>query len=271
MIIKRMVAFGLIETIRNGALDMLKYLFSISFAANLAQANVSRASDFAVDVFCAPLQCCVKTRTINEENAISIGRIAQGILKIIKTRSDGNWYYCGKKLSDNESIDKSVEIAYLVVNGVKRYGMDGISPWGIVATIYNESGMDACAIGPNPRHWGYENGMLKPNKMSISHTHNDIMNFIQNNKVKKRYSRTGFDLGYCQILSKFYPGQIEQLLDKVEGIDICLLEMLRRSKEHKTKRPWLYWKVSRGAQWYSNKIRRWAKMMGASKSELNKI
>lgn len=213
---------------------------------------------------------CREAETKKSDGVIVIGKIAVGILKIIKIRA-GNWYYCGKKLNANESSEKALEISYLVVNGMKRYGMDGISPWGVVGTIYNESGMDACAIGPNPRRWGYANGMLKPNKMSISHAYGTILNFVRDAIVKRRYSKTGFDLGYCQILSKFYPGQEAQLLDKVEGLDICLLEMSRRSKEHKTKKPWLYWKVSRGAQWYANKIRGWAKIMGATKGELNKI
>jgi hypothetical protein len=200
-----------------------------------------------------------------------IGQLSNGILEIIQKRKYDKWYYCGKLLTKKEKRERSISIAYQVISSQRSIGLDNVSPWGILATIYNESGFDACALGINPRKWAYKTGLLHKNKSNITHTREEIINFIKNPKAKKRYSKSGFDLGYCQILSSFYRGQEQDMLSNDEGIRICIIEMQRRSQYNKTNMPWLYWKGTFRTQWYRNKIRRWAKIMGVPRKEMHRI
>jgi hypothetical protein len=199
-----------------------------------------------------------------------IGKLSQGIRKLVRIRDHGNWYYCGEKLGEYKQIEVSTAIAYRTVVSQYELGLD-VSPWGIIATAYNESGLDPCALGIYPRKWAYKKGMLRRKKFTCSHTRNEVLSFINNPVAKKRYSRSGFDLGICQVLSRFYRGQESDMLSITDGIRMCIIEMQRRGRRNKTNKPWLYWKGTNKTRWYRNRIRKWAKMMGASKKDMREI
>lgn len=190
-----------------------------------------------------------------------LGRISRGMVKIQK----GIWYSCGEKLNEKEQQDLAIRIAYKVLSEKPSF-----SPWGVVGTMYNESRFDTCALGLHPRKWAYQNGILKRRKLSISHSFEDILNVVTDKEADSEYSVSGFDLGLCQILSRFYPNQERALLSIVEGVGICVGEMENRATRHKTKTPWLYWR-GHAVEWYRAKIKRWAKRMGATAKELREI
>jgi hypothetical protein len=207
---------------------------------------------------------------LDEDQIRLIGKLSQGIRKLVRIRDHGNWYYCGEKLGEYEQIEISTAIAYRTVVSQYELGLD-VSPWGIIATAYNESGLDPCALGIYPRKWAYKKGMLRKRKKTCSHTRNEVLSFINNPVAKKRYSKSGFDLGICQVLSRFYRGQEPDMLSMTDGIRMCIVEMQHRSRRNKTNKPWLYWKGTRKTGWYRNRIRKWAKIMGATKKDMRNI
>jgi hypothetical protein len=207
---------------------------------------------------------------LDEDQIRLIGKLSQGIRKLVRIRDHGNWYYCGEKLGEYEQIEVSTAIAYRTVVSQYELGLD-VSPWGIIATAYNESGLDPCALGIYPRKWAYKKGMLRKRKKTCSHTRNEVLSFINNPVAKRRYSRSGFDLGICQVLSRFYRGQEPDMLSMTDGIRMCIVEMQHRARRNKTNKPWLYWKGTRKTGWYRNRIRKWAKMMGAAKKDMRDI
>lgn len=201
----------------------------------------------------------------------ALGRLSSGIISLKDTRDNGVWYYCGKRLSVKEIEDTAVRIAYHVLVNMDSYGLSGdVSPYGIAATAYNESGLDPCALGLYPRKWAYNEGLLTPSRMTVSHSRDEISEFKDNRIVKDKYRRTGIDLGICQILSRFYRGRTDEMLTLGDGIKICISEMRDRAVHNKTDMPWLYW-PGHESQKYRRKIRRYVKMMNPPYGELDKI
>jgi len=224
----------------------------------------------------APTQL-TKRPILNQDQVKLVGRLAKGMRAIIKRRDRGNWYFCGEPLDSVKQEEISTAIAYHTILNRQSLGLENVSPWGITATAYNESGLDACALGLFPRKWGYEKGLLErrrdpnTNVKMRSHTKEEVLVFISSPKAKKRYNKSGFDLGFCQVLSRFYRGQEAEALTTDKGMRMCVIEMQARSRSNKTNIPWLFWKGVLKTGWYRDKIRRWAKMMGASKAEMRKI
>ncbi len=201
----------------------------------------------------------------------NIGKISVGIRRLVDKRDHGKWYWCGELLDAHRQEEISIAIAYRTIVFQQIMNAENISSWGIIATAYNESGLDACAIGYHPRKWAYKKGFLKKRKNRISHNKQEVLDFINNPIAKKKYRKSGFDLGYCQVLSRFYRGKEYEALSHEGGIKMCVEEMQRRSNINKTNQPWKYWKGTNKAGWYQKRIKRWVQLMGAPLKEIRKI
>lgn len=188
-----------------------------------------------------------------------IGRLAKGIKDV---KGDHFWV-CGERLFGSEREELAVLMAYNIVINCQRFGLN---PWGVAGTIANESRFDPCALGKHPRIWGVTNNILKKSK-NLSYSKKDVLRVIKNEKANVVFKKSGFDLGLCQVLSRFYQGDPEDMLGIDTGILICLEEMRNRAQYRKTDKPWLYWPGSK-SPWYEAKIKRWAYKMGARKEEL---
>jgi hypothetical protein len=206
---------------------------------------------------------------LDEDQIKLIGKLSLGMRKLVR-KDRGDWYYCGEKLIEHRQIEVSTAIAYRAVVTQYELGLD-VSVWGIIATAYNESGLDPCALGLYPRKWAYAKKLLRSRKETCSHTKSEVLSFINNPVAKRKYRKSGFDLGICQVLSRFYRGRESEMLDATDGIRMCIIEMQHRARRNKTNKPWLYWKGTNRKNWYRNKIRRWAKMMGATKKDMKDI
>jgi hypothetical protein len=197
-----------------------------------------------------------------------IGQLASGMRSIIEKRDNGLWGFCGEQLDDRAKVDASTAIAYQLVSNMKSLNADGISPWGILATAYNESGFDACALGSGPRKWAYRKHILKPRKRFVSHTREEVLRVVKSPEARRQFATSGFDLGLCQVLTRFYRDEDEEEMLTIAGsVRICVLEMKARADSKRTTTPWLYWRGS-ATVWYRNKVRRWARSMGAPRGEV---
>lgn len=201
--------------------------------------------------------------TCDESNPVEISPAAQyaaGVLRLMKT-----WYSCGKLLSEKDKTDEALLIGSALSDAMTSMGAK-FSAWGVLGVMANESRFDRCALGLHPRKWAYEHRLIAKRKRSISHTMHEVLSFVESKQANKMFLKTGFDLGLCQVLSRFYDGDTKDLLSVYPGVRICVQEMLWRG----TSAPWLYWR-GRATEWYRDKIRKWARAMGAPPAELKKI
>jgi hypothetical protein len=187
----------------------------------------------------------------------------------IRSIAGEQWFVCGEQLSVERSEDVSVAIANSLLTNIESVGLD-VEPMGVLATMYNESGFDPCALGTTPRKWAQGVGLLKKKKRTISYSRAEVLGVVNDQRAIRRFAGTGFDLGLCQILSKYYRGEKENLLSIGEGARLCVIEMQSRARMYRTSTPWLYWRGKETA-WYRIKIRKWAMRMGATSSEMRGI
>jgi hypothetical protein len=189
--------------------------------------------------------------------------IVSGMLHIKDKRDGGQWYMCGKKLDENEKIEVATQITSQLIMNMKSLGVD-IDPWGIIGTMFNESHFDPCAFGKNPRRTAIEFGLLKKERRGFSHSREKILRAIVDPRMRKKFSVSGYDLGLCQILTRFYPKDAADMTTINGGTRICVMEMQARAKTNKTKAPWLYWQGSKRPA-YQGKVNRWVNIMKKAK------
>jgi len=194
-----------------------------------------------------------------EDEIEMIESIASGMVRIKKERDHGQWYVCGERLDHGGQLRASLQIAEQIVLNVKSLGVE-IDPWGVAGTMFNESRFDPCAFGKHPRKAALELGLLKKERRGFSHARVDVLRAIADPRMKKRFKTSGYDLGLCQILTRFYRGEAVAMTTVEDGVRICVLEMQSRAQRNKTKTPWLYWRGSK-TPWYLTKVKRWVKVM----------
>lgn len=193
---------------------------------------------------------------VPEVDVRELGQLTKGIQGL----RHGNWWVCGRHLSEAEEHETAMKIAYSIMVNLASLAPDmsigmSISPWGIASTMANESGFDPCALGIHPGKWAYDTGLLIRRKLTISHSRQDVLDFISTGVAKEHFSKSGFDLGLCQVLSRFYPGEERDMLTISGGTRICVLEMVDRAVRYSTSRPWLYWR-GKETGWYLDKIQK---------------
>lgn len=205
----------------------------------------------------------------NDKQFKLIGRLTSGIANW--KRAQGGWWYCGELIdTEPELTDLAMSVAYNLVRAAARYSANDypINVWGMAGTAANESRFDACALGLNPRKWAYQKGLLEQRKRCISHTKEEVLAVVTSSAAEKQFGFSGFDLGFCQILTRFYRTVSPSEIMKADiGLDLCAQEMQIRASRYNTDRPWLYWR-GRATPWYDDKVRRWARKLGAKAKEI---
>lgn len=211
----------------------------------------------------------------SKKDLMVIGKLSDGIYRI-KSRQ-GGWWECGIFYKDPEDIkNKAVEYAYVIVREawevsepLENENPWVLNPWGLAGTILNESGFDRCAFGIGPRNMAYELGLLKRKKTTISHTEEEIIAVVSNEKMQNLFNRSGFDLGVAQVLSRFYPNptNYKNMLSIKGGTAEAARQMLDRGRSYRTDRPWKYWPGTI-ADWYDEKVTRWGRMLGATARDI---
>jgi hypothetical protein len=109
--------------------------------------------------------------------------------------------------------------------------------------------------------------MLKKKRRTISYSADEVIAAYQSIAAKRAWKNTGWDVGPCQMLSKYYPGDIEDMFTLLPGVDICAMEMRSRSDMYGTKRGWRWWRGAETA-WYDSRITRHARLIGARLDEI---
>ena len=246
-----------------GSADQLR---AVDFAETYAQTVMS--DSMALDFITWPQTMHVdeESNALPTEQLRYVGRMAEGILfGWVEKRNRGIWFECGLRY---ETLDEKEEAATLwAYQIVRAASAHEINPWGLAGTIANESNFDRCAIGYHPRKWALSKHMLKRKRKTISYSAEEIISVYRSIAARRRWSHTGWDVGPCQMLSKFYPGNIEDMFSLVPGIDICAMEMRSRADMYGTDRGWRWWR-GHETGWYDDRVTRFARIMGASSDDI---
>ena len=207
-----------------------------------------------------------KATSLPIEDIRIVGRMSRGLVQSwVNLRNRGLWFECGIRYeSEEEKEEAATAWAFHIVRAARK---SGINPWGLAGTIANESNFDRCAIGYHPRNWAVRKQMLKRKRRTISYSADEVIAAYRSIAAKRAWKNTGWDVGPCQMLSKYYPGDIGDMFTLVPGVDICAMEMHARGEMYGTKRAWRWW---RGAEtgWYDSRITRFAHLLGAHKDEI---
>ncbi|MBN2342503.1 MAG: hypothetical protein JXX29_06170 [Deltaproteobacteria bacterium] len=205
----------------------------------------------------------------SDEQVTLITRLARGIHEW-KTRREHGWWECGQYTPTGpETEDKAILLAYHLVKAAERFSDDGvqINVWGLAATIAHESSFDRCAVGYHFRKWAINKKLLKPRKRSISYGERELLDAMNSRRAQWWFETTGVDVGYCQLLTRFYDGTRREMMDSVKGLEICAEQFKYRSERLKTERPWKWWRGYK-ATWYDDRVTRRAIVLGARDDEI---
>ena len=198
-----------------------------------------------------------------------ITRLARGIHSWKTTREHG-WWECGEYTETGpETEDKAILLSYRLVKAAAAYSDEEvkINVWGLAATIAHESSFDRCAVGFHFRKWAIQKRLLKPRKRCISYGEEELLSAMRSPLARGWFKTTGVDVGYCQLLTRFYPGTRREMMNPVKGLEICAEQFSVRSKRLKTQRPWRYWRGYR-ATWYDDRVTHRAMTLGATRGEI---
>ena len=189
-----------------------------------------------------------------------------------KTRHDGGiWNICGHSLSRGEMKEAALEYArelliahhttkYPIRRGGVKY-LVKVPLRGVLGTMMSESRLDYCAIGPKPRKWAYEKGLLEKHpdgqRGTPSYPLEEVLSVLNHPKWRKRLA----DLGLGQIVwgrskKAIYQGDPEDLLSLRPGVKKVFEEMADRGRRKNSRRPWEYWPGERRHTWYDIRVSR---------------
>jgi len=175
----------------------------------------------------------------------------------------GRMYVCGKQLSAEERQEYIQEWATTVLETREELQYTlyiGDTPVDtkipleeIKGVMGHESGLDRCAIGLYTRQWAYNEKLLTPGRMSISHTEEDVLRVIQTKAWRARWKRV--DLGLGQLLwgpgkQGIFRGDPKELLSLTPGIRHVLEEMAARGVRFNTLTPAKYWPGHKSETYY---------------------
>lgn len=214
----------------------------------------------------------------NEDHVKTIGRIAEGILKV-KAKA-GGWWECGKLIQGDEALDAlALDYAHAIVkysheasqlmirsrSGKYAY----LNPWGLAGTIFNESSFDRCALGLHPRKKAYDLGLITPRRKTISHTERDVLRAVRSKRLQRFFPKSGYDLGTAQLLSRFYSNRndFRRMISLNGSTEEAAKNMISRAVYNNTERPWAYWPGHHSKR-YDRKITRRARMLGATTEDI---
>jgi hypothetical protein len=201
----------------------------------------------------------------NEEREMSIDRIANSLVAW-KTKLDGElWYECGERyttLSKKQEASTKWAVALYDAQRDATYNLKSgealtVPMESALGIITNESRFDRCAIGPWPRKWAAEHGLLLLHgRRAYSYSEDELAEVLENPKWEKEHRSA--DLGPGQIMWNKKKGDFRQYTTLGSGIRNVFAELVRRGVEYDTKDPAAYWPGRRSPD-YLEKVMRFGR------------
>lgn len=194
-------------------------------------------------------------------------RLAAGMEAWKRAGASGRWWSCGVVQEDGAGIARE-----LGTRIEEEAAANGLNPWGLAGVMAKESKFDECALGKRSRDLGYEMGILKRNRLTISHTADDVIAVISSKRWKAEVGKA--DMGLPQVMyPTIYRGDPVALLTREVGVRFAAAEMARRVVrigevvKIALLRPWATWPGWYDAD-YDTSIVRHARALGATEADL---
>jgi hypothetical protein len=194
-------------------------------------------------------------------------RLAAGMERWKRAGASGRWWSCGVAQEDGGAIAR--ELAGRLVDEAAAQGQN---PWGLAGMMAKESAFDECALGKRSRDLGYEMGILKRNRLTISHTRDDVLAVLASKRWRQEIGKA--DMGLPQVMyPTIYRGDPAALLTREVGVQFAAAEMARRARRIGAyvavalTRPWSTWPGWYDAK-YDASIVRYARALGATEADL---
>jgi hypothetical protein len=199
-----------------------------------------------------------------------VTRLSEGMKTWKMSNASGRWWSCGVSQTPEEVEKISAELATRIEEESTK---NGINAWGLAGVIAKESKFDECALGLKSRNLGYETGILKKKRLTISETAENVLKVIRSKRWKKEIGKA--DMGLPQVMyPTIYRGDPAALLTREVGVKFAALEMASRAVKMgkyvaaALLRPWGGW-----PGWYSTKyddsVVRYARRLGATEEDLS--
>ena len=197
-------------------------------------------------------------------------RLASGMESWKRAGASGRWWSCGVAQENGSAIAKE-----LAEDIVENSAAHNLNPWGLAGVIAKESKFDECALGKKSRDLGYAMGVLKHNKLTISHTAEDVLAVLATKRWKDEVGKA--DLGLPQVMyPTIYHGDPAALLTRPTGVQFAAAEMARRVirigeiVKVALVRPWATWPGFYDST-YDESIVRHARALGATEADLSSV
>jgi hypothetical protein len=193
-----------------------------------------------------------------------IHRIATTIHKWKLKHDRGAWIECGKRIKNKtKSMERAWLYAWSIVEASESVSDEQFTliPWSLVAIYSNESVFDRCAMGPGPRGWAYKRRIVRKNRGMLSHSEKQVLKIINGMTKARVFRKTGYDIGPCQLLSRFYKGNSLDMMTVYKGSYICAREARERCVRYKVAQPQLFW-PGRKSKWYQSRVNQRVRRMG---------
>ena len=199
-------------------------------------------------------------------------RLAEGIYKWKTVNESSPWWECGLRYTNGAAYYRAREWAYNIEKSTDEIALERgeeyrVNPWGVAATTLRESAFDLCALGTYPTKTAYKHNLLAYTKGVRSHKKADVLKAVTSPVMKKKYARSGVDLGGLQLLTQFYKGPAKDMMEW-KGYKVQITEMAERQVRFQTKYPWRYWKTLKGDFDYDARVRKASRMLGATRADL---
>lgn len=218
----------------------------------------------------ALLMVATMTTPLSAGDSTFVERAAAGMQHWKMSAASGKWWSCGVPQEEEEVPKIATELASLIENEANEHGLN---PWGLAGIMAKESKFDECAIGKKSRDLGYDMGILKRNRLTISHTAEDVLKVIGSKRWKKELGKA--DMGLPQVMyPTIYKGDPAALLTRPIGVQFAAAEMVRRIAKIGSYvkvaiiRPWGTWPGWYDSD-YDDSIVRYARALGATEQDIS--
>ncbi len=158
-------------------------------------------------------------------------------------RRMGGWVECGEMHHEDELAEVALEWSSAIIKALEknvykyRGKMIHLDMEEAIGVMMHESRLDRCAVGPYPRKFAYNKGLLKRKKNTISHSMEEWESVFKHKGFKKRDA----DLGPGQIVHENVGSMswqdIKDIMSVNPGVDKVFAELALRGRMYRTASP----------------------------------
>lgn len=209
--------------------------------------------------------------------------LSRGFVRAIRSESPV-WWECGERTPPARWLGRATRMIRELLSALDEFGVDA-SPWGVAATVWHESRGNRCSIGPHPREYAVERGIVEGPKNLHLWTEGEIRATLDD----PRWGNRTADLGLSQTVWRRFarlpcePGSegcslerglwvrvpsIDEMLSVRGGARVAAYGMYLRQRATRHSHPWLFWPGMQADYGFGREIALIVKRMGGPVREV---